>query len=699
MKRYTRNIYLSLIVVAGMLANNSLFSQKSKQLIGFDDQNLFCEATYTLQMQSDAVYILTVGLKWMDRKGRSTEGRNDCLDFKISVNPSNAAKVQTGSSSHVGKSANNERMFNISNIDRTWDIQLDIKPLVCKIKGKRETVNISPTYLLPGEMILTIPASDKSGFIASDRLPDLVILNERFLDADSNNLINAGEKTFIQFDIQNIGKGDALDVEVLAATSKEVNGLYYNKNISVGNISPGITRTITIPVNAGKNLESSILEFRIDVNEGNGFDAFPLAMKIETLEYQPPEPVITEYKFSTDDGEKIRMNYPIHLEVVIKNNGKGKAIGHKVRFSFKNPDCLSLDIREGAFIPLETLQPGGGQIIDFLFTITRKYSHTNIPIDVSIFNNESIEIYDTVLSVALDQRMIARRLVEISPVYATGEVIRDVSLSSHVDRDIPISGRSYPNKFALVIGNEDYSRYQDYLNTEANVDFAKNDARTFMEYVNKVFGVPRENVFLLLDATAGEINQKVNVVSKMAEKMVVSGENSEIIFYYAGHGLPNEETREPYLIPVDVSGTDLSSAIKLKDLIKKLSGSGADKVILFLDACFSGGSRNQGLIAARGVKVAPRQDLLPDNVLLISASNETQSALPLNDQHHGIFTYYLLKTLQETEGNLSYGEFFNKVKKDVSINSLRSNQKEQDPTVQAGLNILDAWREWSVNER
>ena len=48
------------------------------------------------------------------------------------------------------------------------------------------------------------------------------------------------------------------------------------------------------------------------------------------------------------------------------------------------------------------------------------------------------------------------------------------------------------------------------------------------------------------------------------------GPQAELIVYYAGHGFPDEITKEPYLVPVDVSGTDLSAAIKLEDLYRDL---------------------------------------------------------------------------------------------------------------------------------
>ena len=48
-------------------------------------------------------------------------------------------------------------------------------------------------------------------------------------------------------------------------------------------------------------------------------------------------------------------------------------------------------------------------------------------------------------------------------------------------------------RFALVINNEDYQRYQTGLNSDQNVQFARNDAITFKEYLTKTLGVPDEN--------------------------------------------------------------------------------------------------------------------------------------------------------------------------------------------------------------
>jgi len=168
---------------------------------------------------------------------------------------------------------------------------------------------------------------------------------------------------------------------------------------------------------------------------------------------------------------------------------------------------------------------------------------------------------------------------------------------SDVDINIPITTSKNTYRFALIIGNEDYTSKQTGLKTEENVDFAIRDAEIFKEYANKTLGIPEDNIIYLNNATSIEMNRavaKLNLIIKSLEG------KAEIIFYYAGHGYPDPITKEPYLIPVDVTSTDLTYAIKLKDVYAKLTEYPAKKVTVFLDACFSGGGRNQGLFAAFG---------------------------------------------------------------------------------------------------
>jgi uncharacterized caspase-like protein len=262
--------------------------------------------------------------------------------------------------------------------------------------------------------------------------------------------------------------------------------------------------------------------------------------------------------------------------------------------------------------------------------------------------------------------------------------------SSEVDLNIPTNTK-VDNRYAIVIGNEDYQSYQRSLNAEQNVDYAVNDAKVFKEYCLKTFGVKEENLDFITNATAGAMNQKFNKVIKLMEKI---GPQAELIVYYAGHGFPDEITKEPYLVPVDVSGTDLSAAIKLEDLYRDLGNTGA-KVTVFLDACFTGGGRNSGLIAARGVRVKPQDEILNGNLVVLSASSGDQSALPYHQEGHGMFTYYLLEKLQNDRGYMTLGQLADYINRNVAITSLKVNEKEQDPVVNTSEKVAGSWRNWT----
>ena len=157
-----------------------------------------------------------------------------------------------------------------------------------------------------------------------------------------------------------------------------------------------------------------------------------------------------------------------------------------------------------------------------------------------------------------------------------------------VDINIPTMQAINPHAYALIIGNEDYHRFQSDLSSEANVAFAVNDATIFKKYIVGTMGIQESNMKFLSNATSGQMNQAISWLNKIIQK---EGGEAEVIVYYVGHGLPDEQTHEPYIIPVDVSGSNLQSAIKLQTLYTKLTEYPSKKITVFMDACFSGGSR------------------------------------------------------------------------------------------------------------
>jgi uncharacterized caspase-like protein len=78
-------------------------------------------------------------------------------------------------------------------------------------------------------------------------------------------------------------------------------------------------------------------------------------------------------------------------------------------------------------------------------------------------------------------------------------------------------------------------------------------------------------------------------------------------------------------------------------------------------------------------------------IVAFSASSGNQSSNAYNDQKHGMFTYYLLKSLQESKGEINYKTFWESLKRTVSFESIRVNSKEQDPQLTIGKMLEKTW--------
>lgn len=523
-------------------------------------------------------------------------------------------------------------------------------------------------------------------------LPDLQIQNQEFFDQNRNNIIDADENASIKFKLHNKGEGEAQQVNIkITLLDGPIKGLTYPLTQSIGTVYPTETKEVTIPLTGSLDIINSTAKFKIEAIEKNGLDAFPFEMEIQTKEFNRPEVVVADAVFSTEGGGKIKLNSPINLKILVQNIGSGEAKNVNAEFILENADCILLDADKYS---VGSLKVGESKELNFIFTATRRYAFDKIPVTVALSEHYGKYAEKKSVAVGLEDNLVGNNAVVIKGLDTEKVSVEKASFTSEVDKNIPINPLKYPSRICLIIGNEDYSSQQRNLSSEVNVKFARNDATIFGEYAKKTLGVKDENMFLLLDATSGVMQQNIELVSKLASKM---GPEAEVIFFYAGHGLPDEITKTPFLIPVDVAGSDLNSAIKLSDICKKLGDSGSRRVSVFLDACFSGGGRESGLVAARGVKIKPREESLSGNVVVFTASSGEQSALPYNEKQHGMFTYFLLKKLQDTSGDVSYMELRDYVSKNVSIESLRINAKEQDPVMNTSPSVDTSWQSWKIN--
>lgn len=253
-----------------------------------------------------------------------------------------------------------------------------------------------------------------------------------------------------------------------------------------------------------------------------------------------------------------------------------------------------------------------------------------------------------------------------------------------IDLNIPASEKHNSRTFAVIIGNENYQRV-------APVDFAANDARIFAKYCERTLGIPETNIRTYYDATYGDILAAMRDIRDIA-----SAYNGDIkvLVYYAGHGVPDESNRNAYLLPVDASGNDIDACYPMTKLYDELGALNAEAVVAFIDACFSGSVRGEGMLAsARGIRLKPRDLRAAGNLVVLSAASGDQSALPYEEKGHGIFTYYLLEKLNSTKGETSIGELADYISTEVARQSVVVNRKLQSPTVTFSPSIASEWRD------
>ncbi|MCR4848988.1 MAG: caspase family protein [Bacteroidales bacterium] len=253
---------------------------------------------------------------------------------------------------------------------------------------------------------------------------------------------------------------------------------------------------------------------------------------------------------------------------------------------------------------------------------------------------------------------------------------------SDVDVDIPMTKSVNDKTFVVIIANENYQNEQD-------VSFAIHDGETFKAYCVNTLGIPERQIRMRTDATLNNIRYEVEW---LMGAMNAHGNGAKGVFYYSGHGVPDASDGNAFLLPVDGYMGNTESAFGLSKLFSELGGVGAESMTYFIDACFSGTSRDGSMIAeGRGVAIKSKVGQLRGKAVAFSAAQGNETAFAYNDKSHGMFTYFLLKKLKETKGNVSYGELAEYITAQVSKMSMLENSKRQTPVTTASEQ-LDNWR-------
>lgn len=516
----------------------------------------------------------------------------------------------------------------------------------------------------------------------------------------SKNQLNANETAQLEITLKNIGAGDANGVSV--NLSSDLMGLAFATKTNVPVIAKnGGTQTVKIDIKGGLDLPTAEAVLKIEVIEPN------FKVKIQgkqarfpTKEFLKPELVLAKFAvvedLSANPNSQIDINEQVDVKFAIQNIGQGSAENINISLINNQTGVMLLGvvdnagnlIRKNPFLP--NLASGKFESITYRYFINSEFASNQLTFNITftekhgkygVSQSKSVEI-----NKVLQEEGYIRTVAQINDnLNHQKVVIEDIpDFVSDVDQNIPVNTIVNDKTFAVIIGNEVYSK-------EIKVKFALNDARVFKQYALKTLGIPSKNITYIENATFGQMLDALKWINDVIK--AYKGQ-AKVIFYYAGHGMPDEQTRSSYLLPVDGNAQNAATAVKLADVYSKLTEYSSVSLNVFLDACFSGSARDQNSMLAegRGVKLTPNSDLLTGNLVVLSASSGNETAYPYSEKQHGLFTYYLLKKLKDSKGNSTLRELSDYIITNVTQQSVVINKKPQTPQVNYSTEIQNKWQ-------
>lgn len=217
------------------------------------------------------------------------------------------------------------------------------------------------------------------------------------------------------------------------------------------------------------------------------------------------------------------------------------------------------------------------------------------------------------------------------------------SVLSDVDRNIPVNPvRKERSRFACILVNESYE-------ATGNVPFAGEDGFAFEKYCEKTLGIPRERIIRSKNNSLGHMKTALSDLAKKAEVFP----DAEIIFFYVGKSVTDRYGNE-YLLPTDCRPTDgVSRGLKIKELYETLGSLKAKLTTVFLDSeiCFHDSQRGEKRVAAESM--IELSDAVPaGNSVVFRSARPEEKPQRFPEKSHGLFTYFLLKKINETRGNV-----------------------------------------------
>lgn len=331
------------------------------------------------------------------------------------------------------------------------------------------------------------------------------------------------------------------------------------------------------------------------------------------------------------------------------------------------------------------LKPDGTEIDQLAGAGKAKVPYPATSLRVQQAADEALSILDQAITNSPKLKSYAENVRPSSPQAqpsAAPVAAKPASQDFQSDIDNPRSrGTEQPDDFAFVIGIEKYS------NDLPDAQFAERDAHTVKKHL-LAMGFPERNIKFLAGSKASKGNIEAYLEDWLARNVK---EKSRVFFYFSGHGAPEPETGQAYLLPWDGNPNFLNkTAYPVKRLYTALNSLKSKQIIVALDSCFSGAGGRSLLAEGARPLVSKVDTAMPagDKIVLFAAASPTEITSTLKEQGHGIFTYYFLKGLdgdaKDPSGAVTARGLYDYLKPKVQDAANRQN-RDQTPVLEGAV--------------
>jgi hypothetical protein len=232
--------------------------------------------------------------------------------------------------------------------------------------------------------------------------------------------------------------------------------------------------------------------------------------------------------------------------------------------------------------------------------------------------------------------------------------------------------------------------------------YAVADAEAMYAVLTGPAGFSKDKVMLLTDRTERKPTLR-NIKYALGNFLARAAQRDDmVIIYFAGHGAPEIDQRgveqdglAKYLISSDADPDDLfSTALPMDDLQTIFGRIEAERVVVFIDTCFSGAAGGRTFMSQR-TRAVNVDDLFLDRLTrskgraIISASRPNELSIELAELGHGVFTYYLAEGLKgagdlNRDGIVTLQELYEYLESEV-VRKARNVGGNQHPVLKGEL--------------